>query len=310
VRRILLASLAATLFLTGCGSGDSDGSDSKGGSGDLDKVKVSSAASPKVTVAKNFSVDKTESKVVKAGAGDKIAAGDSVKVNYVAVNGRTGKQFDSSFTTEKPLTMTLSEGTILPGFIKGLDGQAIGSRVLVAIPPADGFGQAQEQLEIKADDTMVFLFDVVAKLPTEATGTAKDLPSNLPEIKLDDDKHPAGFTATDKTKSKQTKASAHVVIEGDGAPLESGQTLTAQYVGQVYPDGQVFDESWSKGAANFPVGTGGLIKCWDDLLVGQKLGSRVVLVCPADTAYGDTPQGDIIKAGDTLMFAIDLLDAS
>ena len=44
---------------------------------------------------------------------------------------------------------------------------------------------------------------------------------------------------------------------------------------------------------------------------GQKIGSRVVLVCPADTAYGDSPQaGGKIKPGDTLIFAVDLLDAS
>jgi FKBP-type peptidyl-prolyl cis-trans isomerase len=310
VRRILLASVAASLALAGCGGGGSDDS-SNDASGDLDAVKVSSAATPKVTVDKGFSVATTESKVVKDGAGDVLAQGDSVKVNYVAVNGRTGKQFDSSFTTAKPLTMTLTTTTILPGFVKGLEKQKVGSRVLVAIPPKDGFNKAQTQLDIKADDTMVFLFDIVAKVPTEVTGTSKALPSSLPKITLDANKHPSGFTKTGKTASKQTKASAHVVIQGDGPALEAGQSLTAQYVGQVYPDGDVFDESWTTGARSFTVGTGSLIKCWDDLLVGQKIGSRVVLVCPADTAYGDTPpDGGKIKAGDTLVFAIDLLDAS
>jgi FKBP-type peptidyl-prolyl cis-trans isomerase len=309
VRRILFATIAASMFLSGCG-GDSDGG-SAAGNGDLDSVTVSNAASPKVKVGKGFSVDKTKSKVVKEGGGEAIAEGDSVKLNYVAVNGRTGKQFDSSFTTQKPLTVTLTTKTILAGFVKGLDQQKVGSRVLVAISPKDGFGKANKQLETKKDDTLVFLFDVVSKVPTEVTGEAKALPSSLPKITLDADQHPSGFAKTSKTAATQTKESLHTVIQGDGAPIESGQTLTAQYVGQVYPDGKVFDESWTKGAASFPVGTGGLIKCWDDLLVGQKLGSRVVLVCPSDTAYGETPpDGGVIKAGDTLMFAIDLLDAS
>lgn len=309
MRRILLATVAASLFLAGCGGSDSDGGSDA--TGDIDDITVSTADSPKVTVDKGFAVDKTASKVITEGGGEAIAEGDAVKVNYVAVNGRTGKQFDSSFTTKTPMTMTLSTETILAGFVKGLDSQKVGSRVLVAIPPADGFGQAREDLELKADDTLVFLFDIVSKVPTEVTGKAKDLPSSLPEITLDADQHPAGFAKTGKTKATQTKPSAHVVIQGDGPVLEAGQTLTAQYVGQVYPDGEVFDESWTTGARSFPVGTGGLIKCWDDLLVGQKLGTRVVLVCPADTAYGDSPQeGGVIKPGDTLMFAIDLLDAS
>ena len=85
----------------------------------------------------------------------------------MAVNGRTGKQFDNSFTSKSPLTLTLDEHSALPGFLKGLTGQKVGSRVLVAIPPKDGFGQARTELGIKADDTMVFLFDIVAKVPAE-----------------------------------------------------------------------------------------------------------------------------------------------
>lgn len=309
VRRILVASVAVSLLLAGCGSSESDSGSA--GSSTLDSVKISKAKNPKVTVDKGFSVSKTTSKVVTEGGGDAVAAGDSIMVNYVAVNGRTGKQFDSSFTTEKPMTLTLSETAILPGFIKGLEKQKIGSRVLVAIPPKDGFGGAQKQLDIKKNDTMVFLFDVVSKVPTEVTGKSKALPSSLPKIKLDADKHPSGFTKTKTTKAKQTKASSHVVIQGDGPELAAGQTLTAQYVGQVYPDGDVFDESWTSAARSFQVGADSLIKCWDQQLVGQKIGSRVVLVCPADTAYGDTPpDGGKIKAGDTLIFAIDLLSAS
>lgn len=304
VRRILLIAVAASLVLAGCGKGDSDG-------GGLDDVKVSSAKSPKVTVDKGFTTAKTTSKVIKKGGGDALAEGDAVKVNYVAVNGRTGKQFDSSFKSAKPITVTLSETAVLPGFVKGLEGQKVGSRVLVAIPPKDGFGQAQKQLDIKKNDTMVFLFDIVSKVPTEVTGAAKKLPADVPQIVLDADKHPSKFAKTSKTDDKVTKESAHIVIQGTGDKLAEGQTLTAQYVGQVYPDGDVFDESWSSSARSFQVGTGQLIKCWDDQLVGQRIGSRVVLVCPGDKAYGaNPPAGGKIKKNDALIFAIDLLDAS
>jgi peptidylprolyl isomerase len=158
---------------------------------------------------------------------------------------------------------------------------------------------------------MVFLFDIVSKVPTEVTGTAKKLPADVPKIVYDADKHPSKFAKTSKTAKKVTKESAHVVIKGTGAKITDGQTLTAQYVGQVYPDGDVFDESWSSSARSFQVGAGQLIKCWDDQLVGQTIGSRVVLVCPGDKAYGSSPpQGSKIKKNDTLIFAIDLLDAS
>jgi peptidylprolyl isomerase len=300
-----LATVAATsLVLAGCGGSDS------GGNG-LDDVKVSSAKSPKVTVKKGFKVTKTTSKVLKEGGGEKVAAGDSVKISLAGVNGTTGKQFDSTYATGKPVTVSLGQ-SMLGGFNKGLVGQKVGSRVLVAIPPKDGFGTSgQPSYNIKKNDTMVFLFDIVAKVPTEVTGTSKKLPADLPQLKLDADKHPVGFTKTKTMDKKKTKESASVVIQGKGAPVKSGQALTVQYVGQVYPTGTVFDESWSKQPASFQIGGEGLIKCWNDLLIGQKIGSRVVLVCPADKAYGNSPpQGSKIGKGDTLIFAVDLLDAS
>ncbi len=305
MRRILLATVAATsLVLAGCGGGDS------GGSG-LDDVKVSSSKNPKVTVAKGFKVTKTTSKVVKKGGGDKVASGDSIKISLAGVNGTTGKQFDSTYATGKPVTVSLGQG-MLDGFNKGLVGQKVGSRVLVAIPPKDGFGATgQPSYNIKKDDTMVFLFDIVAKVPTEVTGTSKKLPDDLPQLKLDADKHPAGFTETKSMDKKKTKESANVVIQGKGDTVKKGQALTVQYVGQVYPTGPVFDESWSKQPASFQIGGEGLIKCWNNTLIGQKVGSRVVIVCPADTAYGDSPpEGSKIGKGDTLIFAVDLLDAS
>jgi len=306
VRRILLATVAATsLVLAGCG-----GSSDSGGGG-LDDVKVSSAKAPKVTVEKGFKVTKTETRVLKKGGGEKVASGDSLKISLAGVNGTTGKQFDSTYATGKPVTFTVSDG-MLPGFVKGLVGQKIGSRILVAIPPKEGFGDAgQPSYNIKKGDTMVFLFDLVAKIPDEVTGPSKKLPSDLPQLKLDAEKHPAGFTKTKTMDKQKTKESTDVVIQGKGPVVKSGQTLTVQYVGQVYPTGTVFDESWSKQPTSFQIGGDGLIKCWNDTLIGQKVGSRVVIVCPADKAYGDKPPaGSKIGKGDTLIFAVDLLDAS
>ncbi len=157
----------------------------------------------------------------------------------------------------------------------------------------------------------MFVFDLVAKVPSEATGTSKDLPSDLPELQLDGDKQPEKFVSTDDTADEQTKESVHVVIEGDGPTVKADQNLSVQYLGQVYPSGTVFDSSWERGApTSFPLTEGQLIDCWTDLLVGQKVGSRVVLICPSDTAYGDEGREPDIKGGDTLVFSIDLLDAS
>ncbi|ARZ70972.1 hypothetical protein SMD11_5384 [Streptomyces albireticuli] len=97
-----------------------------------------------------------------------------------------------------------------------------------------------------------------------------------------------------------------VLKEGDGAKLQKGDALTANYLGQLW-DGKVFDNSWDRGQpATFEIGTGKVVKGWDEGLVGQKLGSRVELVIPPDKGYGEQGQGEQIPPKSTLVFVVDL----
>lgn len=294
------AALAVALLVAGCGSSAAG----------LDKVTVKGDKSPTVSVEKDFKATETTEKVVKKGTGAKVAEGDAVTFDYVAVNGRTGKTFESTFQIGTPVTTAINTGATPAAFVKGLIGQTVGSRVLVAIAPKDGLG-ANEQLGLTASDTLVFLFDIVkaAKVPEAAEGKAQALPSSLPKLTFDAEKHPVKFVKTTKSAAAATKMSTSVAIQGTGPVIKAGQSLTIQYFGQIYPAGKVFDESWSKQAATFQIGAGQLIKCWDDSLVGQKVGSRVVLVCPSDVGYGEEGQPPDIKGGDTLIFAVDLLAA-
>jgi peptidylprolyl isomerase len=99
------------------------------------------------------------------------------------------------------------------------------------------------------------------------------------------------------------------LIEGDGPAVESGQTITVQYSGWLW-DGTPFDSSWERGTpAAFGIGVQQVITGWDEGLVGQKVGSQVLLVVPPDKAYGDTPK-ETIPAGSTLVFVVDVLAAS
>ncbi|MGJ9423899.1 FKBP-type peptidyl-prolyl cis-trans isomerase [Aeromicrobium sp. CF3.5] len=303
--RILIACVSAALVLSGCGS-DDDSVDAA-----FESIEITGGATPKVTVPEGFSSASTETKIVKAGGGETVEDGDTVKVNYLAVNGRTGEQFDSSYASGQAATFTLDESSLLPGFIKALGEQKIGSRILVAIAPEDGFGQARAELDLKADDTMVFLFDLVADVPDEAQGTEKELPSDVPQITLDDDDHPSGFKPSDDVAPDPTAPSVNVAIEGDGPVIEPGQNVVTQYVGQIYPDGEVFDSSWDRGMpAPFQMVDGGAISCFTDQIPGQKVGSRILLICPPDSAYGAEGRPPTIEGDQTLMFAVDLLDAS
>ncbi|OKL46199.1 peptidylprolyl isomerase [Boudabousia liubingyangii] len=99
-----------------------------------------------------------------------------------------------------------------------------------------------------------------------------------------------------------------VLSEGDGEVVEPGDQIAAHYLGQVW-NGQVFDNSFDRRQPLvFQVGVGMVIRGWDDGLVGQRVGSRVLLSIPSELGYGDrgVPQAGI-KGGDTLVFVTDIV---
>jgi len=104
---------------------------------------------------------------------------------------------------------------------------------------------------------------------------------------------------------------ATTLIKGDGDVVKKGQTLTVDYLGQVYDAEQPFDESYSKEPAEFPIGVGQVIPGWDERLVGRTVGSRVILEIPPAKGYGEQGNEQAgIKGTDTLFFVVDILGAS
>lgn len=98
-----------------------------------------------------------------------------------------------------------------------------------------------------------------------------------------------------------------VLSEGNGPKVKAGQFLVADYMGVRWDGGETFDASFDRGPAGFSIGVGAVIPGWDHGLVGVPIGSRVLLVAPPDEAYGDNPPAESIKAGDTLVFVVDII---
>jgi peptidylprolyl isomerase len=102
-----------------------------------------------------------------------------------------------------------------------------------------------------------------------------------------------------------------VLSRGDGALVEAGDTIEVHYLGQSW-NGGVFDNSYDRRSSiEFGIGVGQVIAGWDEGLVGQQVGSRVLLSVPSHLGYGDrgVPQAGI-KGGDTLVFVVDIVGTS
>ena len=101
---------------------------------------------------------------------------------------------------------------------------------------------------------------------------------------------------------------------GSGDPVTAGKIAVVQYTGWLYEasakdnKGKQFDSSRTTGQPfRFPVGTGQVIKGWDQGVLGMKVGESRRLIIPADLAYGDSGAGNVIPPGATLVFDIDLV---
>ncbi|HMO10980.1 MAG TPA: FKBP-type peptidyl-prolyl cis-trans isomerase [Actinotalea sp.] len=99
-----------------------------------------------------------------------------------------------------------------------------------------------------------------------------------------------------------------VLVQGSGDTVQAGDTIEVNYYGQIW-NGRMFDNSYDRGASiDFPIGVGAVIGGWDDGLVGQLVGSRVLLSIPPHLGYG--PRGMPaagIGGDDTLVFVVDVL---
>ena len=153
--------------------------------------------------------------------------------------------------------------------------------MLVAAPAKDAFGEGgNPALGIGNEDTVIMVVDLASGVLDEPQGTEKDAPDWTPEI-VEKDGVPDSldFTGTPEPSDRLRIAP---LVQGDGATVEKGQTIVVNYLGQVYDGEAPFDSSFARGEpTSFQIGTGAVVKGWDEALVGRAVGSRVLLVGPA-----------------------------
>lgn len=109
------------------------------------------------------------------------------------------------------------------------------------------------------------------------------------------------------TQAPQTGFVIQEIIVGEGALAEPGDILTVHYIGTL-SDGRVFDSSLEKNLPfSFTLGTGQVIRGWDEGLSGMRVGGKRLLIIAPDYGYGEFGVG-IIPPNSTLIFEIELLD--
>jgi FKBP-type peptidyl-prolyl cis-trans isomerase len=93
---------------------------------------------------------------------------------------------------------------------------------------------------------------------------------------------------------------------GNGEKPASGDKVYAHYDGRL-TDGKKFDSSYERGSPfSFQIGSGQVIKGWDQGFATMSLGEKAVLVIEPDYGYGSRGAGGVIPGGATLYFQVEL----
>jgi peptidylprolyl isomerase len=331
MRRPAALLLCLGLLLAGCGGGSgakatTPPSNLKNTDAPFAFPTVSSSelgVEPTIT-AKTAPPDDSMLKVLKKGTGRALTAGDVIVADF---KGQVWEQigsgvnaFQDTFANGDLFVQPVNK--VIPAWTKKLPGVRVGSRVLLVAPPKDAFGlKPPKNTNILPNDTLMFVIDVLGAFPrdrgpmgTPMTVTDKALPTVKGETNP---------TITVPGSKAPTKLRQAVLVQGHGPEVKEAQWIAVQYTGLVWGTGKIFDSTWTRPDGPTPTsfrmappGTlngqpvGGAPKGMIEAVVGQAVGSRILVVIPPALGYGAAGNPTAgISGTDTMVFVIDILGA-
>jgi len=297
VRRTV-AVLSAALVLTGCASSKATTATPSAASSTSASASASAGAGPfgasgtfghepTITFPSATPPATLVKTVVSEGTGPAVAKGDLLVAHYVGEVWGGAKPFDSSYPRNVPTTFLIGVGKVVPGWDETLVGVKAGSRVLLSLPPAKGYGATgNTDAGIKGTDTIVFVVDVVSSFVPTAGGQTDAAPQQVktPGITTGGELGKKPTLAVTKGTAEPTKPVGTLLAKGTGDPITDGLTLAQ--VESVDWSNAPAGSTWStEGLQALSIGGGGPL----DVLKGMPVGSRALVLLPKATGTAAHP---------------------
>lgn len=316
--------LCALAVLTACGD-DEPGAKTAAG---FDAVEISGEVGevPEIDWKAMLKSGKAEVEVVEEGDGPVLEEGDRVVTNIAVSNDVNQEISFDTYGDEGALLLEVgsdAEPTKVVDLLTELIGQGIepgettvGTRIAAVVDVKEEWepnvALALTPFGVGNEDGIVVVADLEAVPLDGPEGERKAAPRWAPEI-VEKKGEPTALDSSGQPEpdAKSKELTQAVLVEGTGPVVEKGDLLVADYIGQVYAGDKPFDNGFSRDEpSTFTIGVGGVVKGWDEGLVGKTVGSRVLLRIPPKLGYGKEGQGEDIPPNATLYFIVDILAAA
>lgn len=239
---------------------------------------------PALTVPGKAAPGTLTSEVLVEGKGAVVQTGQTLVVNYLGQTwtAKDGKPniFDNSYDRQEPAAFAIGVGQVIKGWDKALVGLKAGSRVLLAIPPADAYGEASAgATNPLSGQALLFVVDVLGSLDKNAAATGTvvtDVPAGFPKVTSPSGKEPTVTSVEGVTAPTEPKST--LLVKGAGATIDAKKSLALQIIQVELTAGAQPSKTWG-GAAQLTSASNVLSIA--KALEGQKVGSRVLVLVPA-----------------------------
>jgi peptidylprolyl isomerase len=286
--------IAAALLLavSACSSSSSP---SKKAAAPIPTVKGGYGTKPTLTFPSATPSTALQVKVLSDGKGPVVANGELMVADYLGQIWH-GKVFDNSYDRKEPIATPIGVGQVIKGWDTGLVGKHVGSRVLLVVPPAQGYGSAgQSSAGIKGTDTLAFIVDIVSVYSKTDIGDTKAVATNAATapITVTGALGVEPKIAVVKGTAIPKAAKTVVLAKSTGAPVKAG-LVVLQYEAEYYTD-TLADSTFQRGQPQATtVGVSGQNNPFDGV-IGVPIGSRVLITTPVQDSSGK-PAGAAIVA--------------
>ncbi len=267
-------------------------------------------ADPKATFPTPLAGDETEVEVLTAGDGAVVLPGSIVDFQITAYNAGNGDLFtSSSYSEAEPVRRTAIEADEILGELTQC--ATVGSRLVSTTTAQSLFGDTDlSQYGLTAEDLLVLVIDIQRNFMAKANGADQLPQAGLPSIVVAPNGRP-GFTFP--SSDAPTDLVFSTLKQGSGEVVERGDNAVVHYSGVLWGAESLFDSSWERGtpssflAESLENDDAGLVPGFAQALIGQRVGSQVLVVIPPEFGYPAGTAPESIPEGSTMVFVFDIL---